>query len=52
MYYYVCFFVTEGFDYIFKVLNKFIKCEYLTERNKNVVFKLKKLFEDIQNKLN
>ena len=51
MYYYVCFFVTEGFDYIFKVLDKFIKCEYLTERNKNVVYKLKKLFEDIQNKL-
>ena len=50
-YYYVCSFVTEGFDYIFKVLDKFIDCKYLTKRNKIVVYKLKKLFEEVQKKL-
>ena len=51
MYYHVCSFVTEGFDYIFKVLNKFIKCEYLTYKHKYFLYNLKKYFEDIQMKL-
>ena len=50
-YYYICGYMTEGFDYAFKVLDKFIKCEYLTQRNKYIIYKLKKLFEDTQNKL-
>lgn len=50
-YYYLCGYVTEGFEYIFKVLNKYIKCEYLKPRNKFIIYKLKKLFEDVQNKL-
>ena len=50
-YYHVCSFVTEGFDYIFKVLEKFIKCEVLNEGDKYPVYKLKQLFEEIKNKL-
>ena len=51
LYYNVCTFVIDGFDYIFKVLDKFIKCEVLTYGNKFYAFKLKKLFEETQNKL-
>ena len=51
IYYHVCTFVTDGFDYIFKVLDKFIKSEALTYGNKFYAFKLKKLFEETQNKL-
>ena len=51
LYYNVCTFVTDGFDYIFKVLDKFIKCNVLTYRNKFYAFKLKKLLEETQNKL-
>ena len=51
MYYHVCTFVTDGFDYIFKVLDKFIKCEVLSNRSKFYAYRLKKLFEYTQNKL-
>jgi glycosyltransferase involved in cell wall biosynthesis len=51
LYYHVCTFVTDGFDYIFKVLDKFIKCKVLTYKNKILAFELKKLFEETQNNL-
>ena len=51
MYYHVCSFVTEGFDYIFKVLNKFINCEYLNKKHKYFLYNLKNYFEDIQKKV-
>ena len=51
LYYHVCTFVTDGFDYIFKVLDKFIKCEVLTYGNKFYAFKLKKLLEETQKNL-
>ena len=43
-------FVTEGFDYIYKVLDKFIKCTVIEEINKSSVYQLKQLFEKIENK--
>ena len=51
LYYHVCTFVTDGFDYIYKVLDKFIKCEVLTNRSKFYAFRLKKIFEETQKKL-
>ena len=51
LYYNVCSFITQGFDYIYKVLNKFLKCEVLTLGNKYYVFKLKKLIEERQKEL-
>jgi len=51
IYYHVCTFVTDGFEYIFKVLNKFINCEVLANKSKFYVFRLKKLFEETQKKL-
>jgi glycosyltransferase involved in cell wall biosynthesis len=51
MYYHVCTFITSGFEFIYRVLNKFIKCQFLSLGNKYLVFKLKKLIEDTQKKL-
>ncbi len=51
MYYYVCTFITSGFEFIYRVLNKFIKCQLLSLENKYLVFKLKKLIENTQKKL-
>ena len=51
LYLYVCSFVTQGFDYIFKVLDKFIKCEVLKKEDKYYLYKLNRLFKDIQNAL-
>ena len=51
IYYNVISFVTEGFDYFYKVLDKFSKCQVLTKRNKYYVYKLKALLEGTQKKL-
>jgi len=51
MYYHVCTFITSGFEYIYRVLNKFIKCQLFSLENKYLVFKLKKLIENTHKKL-
>ena len=50
-YYFANSFVTEGFDYIYRLLNKFAKCKVYLSSHRFIIYKLNERFFDIELKL-